>query len=320
MVALITTAGLALEADALQAGTSVEITQIQGGLLRGWGDPPGSDTQRDNILRATRMASRESPVSSYPTPESDPNIHVINDPFVRRDGSVLQYQYNAPEGRDTIEIGFFAGNTMYAYETSAFGGALVPSTSILVPRSTGIATGLHSVSLALDNVPAAGSRAAFENTYVLLPEGSESMPGALQLADSYTEDSDTAVPAINRVKRLLTNAGRSVTNIENIINTWWARSSTVVPSSKLTGLIPRARIPGATTISNRGVRVATGQEVINALAGNDPAAGIQDKVATLQAIYDARAALITDNYTTMTQAEYDALTTKVAGRMYNIRE
>ncbi len=66
--------------------------------------------------------------------------------------------------------------------------------------------------------------------------------------------------------------------------------------------------------------LATAAEIRAALSGTDPAAGIEGKVLSLQQMYAARDAFIRDNYTTMTQAQYDALTNKVAGRMYNIRE
>ena len=77
MVALITNAGLALDAQARVSNTPVVIDQVQGGLTNSWG---GADlaAQRQAILTATRMASRENPVLNFPTPADDPNIHAVS--------------------------------------------------------------------------------------------------------------------------------------------------------------------------------------------------------------------------------------------------
>ena len=152
-------------------------------------------------------------------------------------------------------------------------------------------------------------------TISTVPTATETVEGKVELADQSEAEADSNWSAT----RVL-----SVLRGRQLVERWWATLTIAVskipnlPTSKITsGVFAVARIPNLSASKITSGMLAFGRlpaaTQAEARAGTD-----NDAVMTALRTKEAIDQFKQDGFTTMTKAQYDALTAKVAGRMYII--
>lgn len=211
-----------------------------------------------------------------------------------------------------------SGDVYTAYEACWFsGGSVAAGGGTLIWRAV-IPTGLNKPANAAANYIFAGAIAGEELDSVtfnvtfeggITPDATETTKGKVELADQGEAQADS-----NWSNAVVLTVLRGRQLVEN----WWQGAT--VPVSKLRGTLSVANIPRGSTAGSGIVQLATAAEIRAALAGTNPAGAIENKVVSLEQLYQARASYITDNYETTTQAVFDARAVRVPGRIFFIPE
>lgn len=160
---------------------------------------------------------------------------------------------------------------------------------------------------------AANTRALLTLIYRYVGQGTPTELTADVNVSTLVKADDTVIDAATDDERYMTIRG-----VVRAIGNWW-RTATV-PVSKLVGTIAVSSLPKGTTTGTGVVQLATAAEIRAALAGMNPAATIENKVVSLERLYEARDAYIRDNNSTISQTDFDARTVRVPGRIFYIPE